>query len=162
MFAGRTRDGGTVVRSSRSDAPFDILVVEDNPGDVRLIEEAFEGAEFDTALHVVTDGDEAMDILSGRTGNEPNLYPNLVLLDLSLPRMSGFEVLDAIKEDPELAHLPVVVLSSSGDAADVVESYDRHANAYLTKPTDPDEFVSMVESLEEFWFEWVRLPPVSG
>ena len=142
-----------------STEPVDILLVEDNPGDVRLTREAFAGAELDCELHVVGDGEAALDFLHRRGAHETAPRPDLVLLDLNLPRMSGLEVLEAIAEDPALRRLPVVVLTSSTAEEDVVESYEQCSNAYLTKPVDPDEFVEVVRRFEAFWLETATLPP---
>ena len=139
--------------------PIDILLVEDNPGDVRLVQEAFSTAsDLETKFTVFSDGVSAVEYLS-----DPSLaddqYPLLLLLDLNLPRMDGFEVLEAIQDDPGLSRLPVLVLTSSTDEDDVADCYERAANAYLTKPNGPDEFDALVEAVEHFWFETVRLPP---
>lgn len=133
----------------------DVLLVEDNPGDVRLTQEAFQEAEFDVRLHITTDGVEAIDFL--RDKKSPR--PDFVLLDLNLPRKDGFDVLGKIRDDSDLEHLPVLVLTSSTAGEDVIASYKQHANAYLTKPDTPDSFVEMVQAVEEFWIENVRLPP---
>lgn len=139
--------------------PPDILLIEDNPGDVRLTQEAFREASFDAELHVATDGVEAMRFLKQDEGYESVPRPDLVLLDLNLPRKDGFDVLVEIRDDPELDRLPVVVLTSSEDTEDVRRSYEQQVNAYLTKPSDPGEFVDTVRAVEEFWFEQVELPP---
>ncbi|MFC6716788.1 response regulator [Natrialbaceae archaeon GCM10025810] len=137
----------------------DILLVEDNPGDVRLTEEAFKDGRLANNLHVVTDGIEALDFLYQRGEYEDAPRPDLVLLDLNLPRKNGDEVLEDLKDDTELASIPVIVLTSSKAEEDIVTSYQLHANAYLTKPVDPDEFVDVVQSFERFWLEIVCLPP---
>jgi CheY-like chemotaxis protein len=137
----------------------DILLVEDNPGDVRLTKEAFKNGQIYNTLHVVTDGVEALDFLHQRGDHEDVPCPDVVLLDLNLPGKNGDEVLEAIRADPELETLPVVVLTSSGAQEDVVQSYDLQANAYLTKPVDPAEFVEVVQSFKSFWLTVVRLPP---
>ncbi|WP_415382461.1 response regulator [Halosimplex sp. TS25] len=139
--------------------PADILLVEDNPGDVRLTREAFRDGHIRNALHVVTDGVEALDFLRQRGDHADAPRPDVVLLDLNLPRKNGDEVLDEIRDDPELERLPVVVLTSSKAQEDVVESYELQANAYLTKPVDPSEFIETVQSIQEFWLCVVRLPP---
>ena len=138
--------------------PADVLLVEDNPGDVRLTREAFEQGDVATNLHVANDGDEALAFLrnEGEYANAPT--PDIVLLDLNLPRKNGDEVLAEIHADPELAGVPVVVLTSSESESDVVRCYDLQANAYLTKPVDPGEFIEMVRAFEEFWLSIVRLP----
>ena len=145
--------------SQREDGSVDILLVEDNPGDVRLTKEAFTEIELDEELYVVNDGEEALDFVHQRGEYEDAPRPDLVLLDLNLPRVDGLEVLDDVKGDPELRSIPVVVLTGSEAEEDIVESYDRHTNAYLTKPIDPEEFVELVRSFESFWLSLVKLPP---
>ncbi|WP_049928314.1 response regulator [Halopiger goleimassiliensis] len=139
--------------------PAQILLVEDNPGDVRLTEEAFEQGRIENDLHVVSDGDAALDFLHQREPYEDAPRPDLVLLDLNLPRTDGEEVLERLKADEELRSIPVIVLTSSEAEEDIVRSYELHANAYLTKPVDPDEFIETVRAFEKFWFSVVRLPP---
>ncbi|SFR32350.1 response regulator [Halogeometricum limi] len=145
----------------RGDAA-DILLVEDNPGDVRLTREAFERGNISNELHVVTDGAEALDFCYRRGAYEDAPRPHLVLLDLNLPKVDGTEVLERLKGDPDLKSIPVVVLTSSEAETDVVESYELHTNAYLTKPIDPDEFVDLVRTFEDFWLTLVKLPPREG
>lgn len=135
----------------------DILLVEDNPGDVRLTQEAFRDAKFDVRLHIATNGDEAIEFLRDRESP----CPDFILLDLNLPRRDGFDVLEEIRGDPELKQLPVLVLTSSTAREDIISSYKQHANAYLTKPDSPESFVELVQTVEEFWVERVRLPPCS-
>ncbi|GAA0678621.1 response regulator [Natronoarchaeum mannanilyticum] len=143
----------------RSAEPIDVLLVEDNPGDVRLTEEAFAEAKISNDLHVVRDGESALDFVYRRGDYESAPTPDLVLLDLNLPKIDGTEVLEEIKTDDALKRIPVIVLTSSSAEEDIVESYELHSNAYLTKPVDPDEFVELVQSFEEFWFTLVKLPP---
>ncbi|ELZ25165.1 response regulator [Natrinema limicola] len=139
--------------------PAQILLVEDNPGDVRLTTEAFEQGQIETDLHVVSDGSEALSFLS-RDGEYTDVpRPDLVLLDLNLPGKDGENVLEELKDDPTLRSIPVIVLTSSSADEDIARSYERHANAYLTKPVDPDEFSQTVRAFEQFWFSVVRLPP---
>lgn len=140
--------------------PIEILLVEDNPGDVRLTEVAFEELDIPVELSVATDGNEALEFLSERR-DEPLALPELVLLDLNLPRTGGFEFLEAIQDDAELARIPILVLTSSTACEDVVESYDLAANAYLTKPTDPNEYTDMVAVVADFWFRRAALPSIS-
>ncbi len=140
-------------------APADILLVEDNPGDVRLTQEAFEEGGISNTLHVATDGVEALDFLHQRGDHEDAPRPDIVLLDLNLPRKNGEEVLEEINDDPDLACIPVIVLTSSRAEEDVVQSYELRANAFLTKPVDPDEFIEVVQSFQAFWLSVVRLPP---
>lgn len=137
-----------------------VLLVEDNVGDARLVEEAFEEIDSEATLHTVSDGEAMLDFLHRRGEYESVLTPNLVLLDLGLPDRHGTELLECLREDPDLQRIPVVVLTSSGAREDVLDSYRQKANAYLTKPSDHEEFVSLVESLEAFWFGRAKLPPV--
>lgn len=139
--------------------PAQILLVEDNPGDVRLTEEAFKQGRIDNDLHVVSDGNEALNFLYQRGKYEAAPRPDLILLDLNLPRKDGEDVLEELKGDSELRSIPVIVLTSSRAEEDVVRSYELHANAYLTKPVDPDDFIETVRAFEKFWFSVVRLPP---
>ena len=139
--------------------PAQILLVEDNPGDVRLTREAFKQGRIENDLHVVSDGTDALDFLYQRGEFEDAPRPDLILLDLNLPRTDGEEVLEELKGDDSLRSIPVIVLTSSEAEEDIVRSYELHANAYLTKPVDPDEFIETVRAFEKFWFSVVRLPP---
>ena len=143
----------------RNGDPVPVLLVEDNPGDVRLVEEAFEEGNIANELHVATDGIEALDFLHRRDEYADAPRPGIVLLDLNLPRKNGEEVLAEMRDDDDLKHVPVVVLTSSETQEDVVRSYDLSANAYLTKPVSPREFIETVRRFERFWLEVVRLPP---
>jgi CheY-like chemotaxis protein len=136
----------------------EILLVEDNPGDARLTREALRDGKVRNNLHVVVDGVEAMAFLrrEGRYADAPR--PDLVLLDLNLPRKSGREVLADVKSDPALARIPVVVLTTSKADEDVAKAYEYHANCFITKPVDFEQFITVVRSIEEFWFTIVRLP----
>ena len=138
--------------------PVEILLVEDNPGDVRLTREALRDGKIHTRLSVVSDGEEALDFLHrrGRFSNVPR--PDLILLDLNLPRMSGQEVLAEIKQDQHLRRVPVVVLTSSEAEQDILASYDLNANCYITKPVDLTQFIRVVRSIEDFWLTVVKLP----
>ena len=136
-----------------------LLLVEDNPGDVRLTREAFESGRIENELHVVPDGTQALDFLHRRGEYADAPRPDLILLDLNLPRTDGEAVLEELKADPEFRSIPVIVLTSSRAEEDVARSYDLHANAYLTKPVDPDEFIETVRAFEKFWLSVVRLPP---
>ena len=142
--------------------PIDILLVEDNPGDVRLTQEAFRDARVRNELHVVTRGTDALDYLSQRGEYEDVRLPDIVLLDLNLPDMSGIDVLKEIKNSPELKIIPVLALTSSRAEEDIVKGYEEHANAYLTKPIDPDEFITLARSIGEFWIQMVELPTIDG
>ena len=138
--------------------PVDILLVEDNPGDVRLTEEAFKDARINNELHVVTDGEAALDYLHRRGEYEDVTRPQLVLLDLNIPKVNGLEVLEEVRDDPDLTTLPVIILTSSRAEEDIVKGYELHTNAYITKPIGPDEFLKVVRSFEEFWLTLVELP----
>jgi len=139
--------------------PIDILLVEDNPGDVRLTREALKEGKVNNRMSVATDGAEAMRFLrrEGEYADAPR--PDLILLDLNLPKKDGREVLAEIKEDPDLRRIPVVVLTTSRDERDVLGAYNSYANCYITKPLDLDQFISVVRSVEDFWLEVVKLPP---
>jgi two-component system, chemotaxis family, response regulator Rcp1 len=136
-----------------------ILLVEDNPGDARLTTEALREAKVRNALHRVDDGIEALAFLRQEGAYADAPRPDLVFLDLNLPRMDGREVLHEIKSDPELRRIPVVVLTSSGAERDILNTYELHANCYITKPVDIQGFIEVVKSVENFWFSVVKLPP---
>ena len=136
-----------------------VLVVEDNPGDVRLLKEAFHDASISNTLSVVDDGEEALDFLKQREAYSTATRPDLILLDWMLPGTSGEEVLKEIKSDPALDHIPVIVLTGSEAMIDIITSYNNQANAYVPKPVDPDEFIDVVRTLEDFWLSVVRFPP---
>lgn len=136
----------------------EILLVEDNPGDVRLMVEALKETRVPSRLHLAKDGVQATSFLR-RTGAHVNApRPDLVLLDLNLPKKDGREVLAEIKEDTDLRSIPVVVLTTSQDASDVTKSYQLHANCYISKPVALERFIRVIQSIEGFWLETVRLP----
>lgn len=135
-----------------------ILLVEDNPGDVRLIVEGLRDAKMAKKLHVVGDGEEAIEFLRGQGRHTDAPRPDLVLLDLNLPRLEGHEVLAEIKSDPDLAMIPIIVLTSSSAEEDIVRCYQLHANCFITKPVDFRDVIAAVRSLESFWLDVVRLP----
>lgn len=138
--------------------PIEILLVEDNPGDADLTREAFATGKIDNVLHVVSDGVEAMAFLRCQGKYSGAARPDLVLLDLNLPRKDGREVLAEIKSDETLKRIPVVVLTTSRDEADVLKSYNLHANCFISKPIDLGEFIRAVRSIEDFWLTIVSLP----
>jgi CheY-like chemotaxis protein len=138
-------------------APITVLMVEDDPDDVYLTQEALRSSRLRVNLHVADDGVEAMKYLR-REGHVHGRRPNLILLDLNLPRMGGREVLTEIKEDPTLTDIPVVILTTSKAEEDIAASYRRHANCYISKPVDIEQFRVVVASIENFWFTVVRLP----
>ncbi|MEY7850340.1 response regulator [Natrarchaeobius sp. A-rgal3] len=139
------------------DEPVDILLVEDNPGDVRLTLEAFESTDSEIEFHTVTDGEAAAEYVA--RDDELDIHPDIILLDLNLPRVDGFTFLEHLKRDLDFPPPPVLVLSSSETESDIRESYERAANAYLTKPQSPDEFDSMAQAIEDFWIESAQHPP---
>jgi CheY-like chemotaxis protein len=136
----------------------EILLVEDNPGDVELTREALHDGKIHMNLSVVSDGVEALAFLrrEGAYGDAPR--PDLILLDLNLPKKDGRAVLADVKADPSLRHIPVVILTSSQAEQDIVRAYDLHANCYVTKPVDLDQFITIVRSIEQFWLTVVKLP----
>ena len=136
----------------------EVLLVEDDPGDVLMTKEAFQDYKVKNQLHIVNDGVEAMAFLRKEGEHADAPRPDLVLLDLNLPRMDGREVLEAIKSDPELTSIPVVVLTTSEAEEDVLRSYRLHANAYVTKPVDFERFISVVRQIDDFFVTVVRLP----
>jgi chemotaxis family two-component system response regulator Rcp1 len=135
-----------------------ILLVEDNPGDVRLTKEALKEAKVRNSLSVVEDGVAAMNFLRCEGEYADVERPDLILLDLNLPKKDGREVLEEIKRDPALKRIPIVVLTTSRAEQDILQSYDLHANCYVTKPVDLDQFINIVKSIEDFWLTIVRLP----
>ena len=139
-------------------APIEVLLVEDSPGDVRLTREAFRDAKVHINLHVATDGTKAMAFLNreGVHANAPR--PDLVLLDLNLPKKDGREVLQEIKESHTLKSIPVVILTTSSSEADILKSYRLHANCYITKPVGLEGFLTVVKSIDNFWLSVVKLP----
>jgi two-component system, chemotaxis family, response regulator Rcp1 len=138
--------------------PIEILLVEDSPGDVRLTQEAFRDANKSVHLHVASDGVEAMSLLRHEGNDGRTLRPDLILLDLNLPKMDGREVLAQIKGDESLKMIPIVILTTSDSEADIVKSYQLQANCYLTKPVQFDAFEILVKSINDFWLTQVKLP----
>lgn len=137
----------------------EILMVEDNPGDVRLTVEALKDAKIANRLHVVADGVAALEFLRRSAPYEAAPRPDLILLDLNLPRKNGREVLAEIKSDPALMTIPVVILTTSRAEEDVLRAYSLHANCYITKPVDFIQFITIVKTIEQFWLSIVTLPP---
>ncbi|MFE6760908.1 response regulator [Streptomyces sp. NBC_01423] len=138
--------------------PIEVLLVEDDPGDELMTREAFEDNKIRNTLHVVRDGEEALDFLYRRGAHTGAPRPDLILLDLNLPKYDGRQVLEQIKQDPELALIPVVVLTTSSAEEDILRSYKLHANAYVTKPVDLDQFIAAVRQIDDFFVTVVRLP----
>ena len=138
--------------------PVEILLVEDNAGDVGLVEEVFEESKIQNNLHVAEDGEEAVFYLHRERKFSCSPRPELILLDLNLPKKNGHEVLREVKEDSNLQNIPVVVLTSSSAEMDITRAYELHANAYITKPLDFNQFIKVVGSIVNFWLEIVKLP----
>lgn len=139
-------------------APIDVLLVEDDPGDELMTREAFEDNKIRNNLHVVRDGEAALDFLYRRGEHASAPRPDLILLDLNLPKYDGRQVLEKIKSDQDLQDIPVVVLTTSAAEEDILRSYKLHANAYVTKPVDLDQFIAAVRQIDDFFVQVVRLP----
>ena len=137
----------------------DILVVEDNAGDARLIREVLNDSKILSSLYIAKDGVDAMDFLHRKGKYKTVPKPDLIILDLNLPRKDGREVLAEIKNDGELKQIPIVIMTISQAEEDILKSYNLHANCYITKPIDLNQFIKVVKSIEDFWFSIVKLPP---
>lgn len=135
-----------------------MLLVEDNPGDVHLIREAVRASDLQVTLHVVRDGQQALDFLQHKPPFENAPRPDAIMLDLNLPQRSGHQVLESIKHDPDLLRIPVIILTSSSAEDDVLKAYNHHANCYIVKPGDYTGFVLMIQRLRDFWQQTVVLP----
>ncbi len=142
-----------------SPKPIEILLVEDNPADVRLMEEVLRESKVVNNLTVAEDGIAAMAVLRREKGHAGFMNPDIILLDLNLPKKDGREVLAEIKEDPRLKRIPVTILTTSNAGEDISRSYALHANCYITKPFDLDDFINMIKAFDNFWLFHVRLPP---
>ena len=148
-----------MVESLKSDPKLiNILLVEDNPADVLLTAEALREGDIPHEINAVNDGLEAMDYLRSEGRYARAVCPDIILLDINLPKKNGFEVLSEIKEDPALKHIPVIILTTSSSKKDIVRAYNLCANCYITKPIDLDDFFKVIRSIESFWFTIVRLP----
>ncbi|HUS38464.1 MAG TPA: response regulator [Pirellulales bacterium] len=145
-----------------SKRPVEILFVEDSPSDARLVAECFRDSEIPNRLHTVIDGEEALDFLHQEVCYADSPRPDLVLLDLDIPKVHGLVVLDAIKRNPNLKNIPVIVLTASAIAEDVHQAYHLQANSYLSKPTDLDGFIEMVHSIERHWLKHATLAPAEA
>ena len=143
--------------SGPTPVPIEILLIEDNPGDARLTREALRDARVRNSLHVAVDGVEARAVLRRQGKHSAVPTPDLILLDLNLPKKDGREVLEEIKQDDQLRHIPVVILTTSQAERDIAESYRLRANAFVTKPVDLEQFLTVVQSIEHFWLEIVKL-----
>lgn len=135
-----------------------ILLVEDNEGDIVLTTEALQDGKIKNSLSVVRDGKQAIDYLNKENGYEDSKDPDLILLDINLPKINGHEVLKRIKNNPDLVHIPVVILTTSSDEMDIKKSYENHSNCYITKPVDINNFLDVIASIEKFWISIVQLP----
>ncbi len=144
--------------SLQPDQPLSVLLVEDDPGDVMIAQEALAAGRLNTDLHVVTDGVEAMSYLKKEEGYADAARPDLILLDLNLPRKSGHEVLAEVKQDPALRRIPVVVLTTSQAQEDIAKSYDLHASVHVSKPVDFDQFTQVVRQIDDFFGGVAELP----
>ena len=139
--------------------PTTILLVEDNPGDARLIQEALKDSKLPNIIHHVKDGVEGLAFLQNDEPYPDAPRPDLILLDLNMPRMNGLELLKRIKDDPLLRRIPVVVLTISKAEEDIITSYNLHANCFISKPVDLDQFSGILQAINDYWFDMVRLPP---
>ncbi len=142
----------------KTEKSIEILLVEDNPGDVRLTLEALKAGKINNSVKVVTDGEQAVEYLKRKGGSETRPLPELILLDLNLPKLSGREVLEIIKNDDDLKHIPVIILTTSKAEDDILKSYQHQTNSYITKPVDFEQFSLVIKKLEDFWFSIVKLP----
>lgn len=138
-----------------------ILLIEDNPGDIRLTQEVLKEGKIINNLSIVTDGEDALLFLKKEGTYKTTVTPDIILLDLNLPKKDGREVLTAIKSDLALKHIPVIVLTTSAAEQDVLNMYAHHANCYITKPVDFNQFITVIRSIENFWLSIVKLPPAN-
>ena len=138
--------------------PIEVLLIEDDPGDVLITREAFEHYKIRNTLRVASDGQEGLDYLYQRGSHKGATRPDLILLDLNLPKYDGHQLLEKIKSDPKLCHIPVVVLTTSAAEEDILRSYRLHANAYVTKPVGFEQFMTVIRQIDEFFVQVVRLP----
>lgn len=141
-----------------STKPIDILLVEDNPGDIRLTQEAFKDGKIKNQLNVVMDGEEAILYLKKEDKYANVTTPDIILLDLNLPKKDGREVLAEIKDHPELKRIPVIILTTSAAQSDILNTYSNHANCYIMKPVDFNQFITVIRTIEDFWLTIVKLP----
>lgn len=146
------------MNATNNQTPIEILLVEDNPGDARLAKEALKDSKLLNNIHHVIDGEQAIQFMRKEGDYQDAVRPDIVLLDLNLPRKDGREVLADIKNDPDLQTIPVVVLTTSEAEQDILQSYKLHANCYITKPVDLDKFLQIIDSMQDFWLSIVRLP----
>jgi CheY-like chemotaxis protein len=147
------------MNSTSAGRPIQILLAEDNPDDIELTVEALKDSRVRNRLIVVKDGEEAISYLQGKGKYQHAVRPDLILLDLNMPKKNGRDVLREIKNDPKLKRIPVVILTTSQAEDDIAHTYDLHANCYITKPVDFNQFLKVVKSIEDFWLTVVKLPP---
>lgn len=150
--------GGYVLLDINYGKELEILLVEDNPGDIRLTQEAFKESGINYKLHVATDGNEAVNFLNREAEYANAPVPSIIILDLNLPKRDGREVLKMIKTHQSLRKIPVVILTTSKSEEDIFHTYDQHANCYITKPVDLDQFITVIQSIKHFWLSVVKLP----
>ncbi len=143
---------------SEFNKPIEIMVIEDNPGDIRLIEEVFKDAQIKNNMQIAQDGEKALEMLRNKGEHSQDTRPDLILLDLNLPKMDGRELLKEIKEDENLKCIPVIILTTSNAQEDIIETYKNNANCYINKPFDFDQFIRVIKTIEEFWLNTVKLP----
>lgn len=148
-----------MINSSSNGRLIEILLVEDNPADVRLTIEALKEGKVKNNLYIAEDGEMALDFLYKRGNYQDTPMPDIVLLDLNLPKVNGHEVLAIIKKDENLKRIPVVILTTSKADEDILNTYEHHANCYITKPVDLEKFIHVIQSIEDFWLTIVKLPP---
>jgi len=146
-------------RMNSSSDKIEILLVEDNPADIRLVQEVFKEARINNKMHVTLNGEKAMQLLRRESEYAHVSRPDLIILDLNLPKKDGKEVLKEIKEDMNLKTIPVIILTTSNAEDDLIETYENNANCYITKPVDLDNFIKVVKTIENFWLSVVKLPP---
>ncbi|MBY8982526.1 MAG: response regulator [Candidatus Lokiarchaeota archaeon] len=137
----------------------DILIIEDNPGDILLLKEAFKETQLHYNLHIVEDGIKALLFLKKRENYVNVPRPDLIILDLNLPKKSGYEILNEIKQERSLKKIPVLILTISSSEEDITKSYESHANCFIKKPVDMDKFINIVQGIADFWFRIAKLPP---
>lgn len=141
-----------------SNQPFKILLVEDNEGDIVLTTEALEDCKVANELKVVRDGSDALHFLFSKSRQNLNDLPDLILLDINLPKKNGHEVLESVKNHPDLKHIPIIILTTSSSESDILRAYQKHANCYIVKPLEVSEFLNITTKIEEFWLNIARLP----
>jgi DNA-binding response OmpR family regulator len=151
-----------VLKMKTFPTPFEILLVEDNKGDIGLITEFFIDSKIITNLHIAEDGDETLRFLYGKDKFSGSTLPDIIILDWNLPKKDGNEVLKEIKENNNFKDIPTIILTTSSAEKDIVRAYDLHANSYIVKPLDFDEFMTVIGSIQDFWFKVVTLPPKSS